>query len=392
MKKILNSAVLAAACFLFMVSSAAWALPQFARKYNFDCSTCHWPNFPQLNKFGFEFRAAGYRPPSDIGKDDTDKFDWESTSSIKVGNTVTGTYTDDAAAVTTGIHYEFTGPDLDIMPFTGSFSKNWATAFDIMPMVEDGTIEFGRAFLKYVAGDEHQFFTARFGLFAPYEGYGAADSSVLLDDPLIWTSMTMMIPFTIDDDQYGLELGFTHDDTRITVAAFNGLSPTSGMGGFSEVTGGSDHNNKDVLAYVNQFIGDDGLALSGYFYNGAFNGTPFLRGAVYVTVPVGKNLEILGGGELGTDDTGQTDQVTSAGGFGSLEVALDDTSNIVARYDYFNQDTSQSQMDVWAGALAYNLMVNNHIKFQPEYQLVAVNDPAGYLYNHSLRAAVIFLY
>lgn len=369
--------------------SPAFALPQFARKYSFDCSTCHWPNYPKLNKFGYEFRAAGYRPPADIGKSDSDKFDWENTSSIKVENALTYTNTNDTAASMTTSHIEFTGPGVDLMPMTGSFAGNWATSVDFM--ISPGmTPDIGRAFLKYVAGEEKVFFTARFGVFDPFEGYGASDATILLSDPLALSSGTDMIPFTLLDGQYGLELGFTHMDTRVTFSVFNGLS-SDGMGGGSEITGGSDHEQKDVLAFLNQFIGDDGLAFSGYFYDGYFMSTEFVRGALFATVPVGKSLEVLAGGVWGSDNIPGA-PVTSIGGFGELEAALGEITTASLRYDYFQKDNSQTQGDIQAGTLGVNVLLDTHIKWGTQYQLALTNQPGGTLYAHSVQSLVTVLY
>lgn len=47
----------------------AHAIPAFTRKYNADCSMCHYPNAPRLNSFGHEFRRAGFRTPDEFNKD-----------------------------------------------------------------------------------------------------------------------------------------------------------------------------------------------------------------------------------------------------------------------------------------------------------------------------------
>jgi hypothetical protein len=39
----------------------AFAIPAFARKYNFACNMCHVPSFPKLNDFGNQFRDKGYQ-------------------------------------------------------------------------------------------------------------------------------------------------------------------------------------------------------------------------------------------------------------------------------------------------------------------------------------------
>ena len=42
------------------------ALPMFARRYGVGCSTCH-TSAPRLNETGYQFRAAGFRMPNEIG-------------------------------------------------------------------------------------------------------------------------------------------------------------------------------------------------------------------------------------------------------------------------------------------------------------------------------------
>lgn len=46
----------------------AKAIPPWARKYNMNCSGCHYPTVPRLNATGLAFKWAGYRMPSEIGK------------------------------------------------------------------------------------------------------------------------------------------------------------------------------------------------------------------------------------------------------------------------------------------------------------------------------------
>ena len=45
----------------------AFAMPMFARRLGVPCSTCH-TSPPRLNETGYQFRAAGYRMPAEIGK------------------------------------------------------------------------------------------------------------------------------------------------------------------------------------------------------------------------------------------------------------------------------------------------------------------------------------
>ena len=51
-----------AACAFFVTPSKAWAIPQFARRYNLKCSACH-TIVPVLNEQGYLFKRLGYHLP-----------------------------------------------------------------------------------------------------------------------------------------------------------------------------------------------------------------------------------------------------------------------------------------------------------------------------------------
>jgi hypothetical protein len=75
MPKIKGECVRAIVTLLLLVAAAydtgkaVFAMPMFARKLGVPCSTCH-TSPPRLNETGYQFRAAGYRMPSEIGKSD----------------------------------------------------------------------------------------------------------------------------------------------------------------------------------------------------------------------------------------------------------------------------------------------------------------------------------
>src|SRR5512143_4310724 len=49
-------------------AAAHLAIPAWARKYNMNCSGCHYPAPPRLNATGIRFRWAGYRMPEEMGE------------------------------------------------------------------------------------------------------------------------------------------------------------------------------------------------------------------------------------------------------------------------------------------------------------------------------------
>ena len=50
------------------IAGDAHAIPAWARKYNMNCSGCHYPAVPRLNFQGLQFKWAGYRMPDEIGE------------------------------------------------------------------------------------------------------------------------------------------------------------------------------------------------------------------------------------------------------------------------------------------------------------------------------------
>lgn len=59
-RKLLTLALALAAGALALLPEEAGAIPAFARRYQFSCTTCHAP-FPRLKPFGEEFAARGFR-------------------------------------------------------------------------------------------------------------------------------------------------------------------------------------------------------------------------------------------------------------------------------------------------------------------------------------------
>lgn len=60
-------AALSAAALVALAAAPAHAIPAWARKYNMNCTGCHYPVVPRLNATGLAFKWAGYRMPNEIG-------------------------------------------------------------------------------------------------------------------------------------------------------------------------------------------------------------------------------------------------------------------------------------------------------------------------------------
>src|SRR5262245_65868569 len=141
------------------------AMPLFARRLGVPCSTCH-TSPPRLNETGYQFRAAGYRMPAEIGKGGENK-------QIKFFDT-------------TGIRLQArydatrarTGPDAphdnnfnlfaaEFYTLTGPWGKNLSSNFKVTIFpeksydTEDHLKVEGN--IKWTVGSEKRFFEARAG-------------------------------------------------------------------------------------------------------------------------------------------------------------------------------------------------------------------------------------
>ena len=81
---------------LTLMVAEAYSMPMFARRTNQNCTACHGP-IPRLNQTGFQFRAAGYRMPEDIGKTESPT-SWGDFASARMQFSMISAHTKKAAA------------------------------------------------------------------------------------------------------------------------------------------------------------------------------------------------------------------------------------------------------------------------------------------------------
>jgi len=405
MKKFLAIALLALGVVMCLTSNAG-AIPMFARMYSYDCSTCHYPGYGQLNKFGYKFRAAGYRIPSDIGKDMNDgKFDLTNYMSFRYSGGLSATTTSNANQASTPDNLSFTLGGASIF-LGGGISKNFFTYSELG--LGDGSGIFAgsapalsNAKIGYVSGTEDDFFTVRIGKFAA-DGFGGSDRGA---------AGNATIASAIKPTGTGIELGYTHQDFRATLSFYNGIqndqdtgliNPKNGNANTAAPNGTtSDSNNaKDLELTINQFIGDDGMALNYFFYNGsnsslASNGTAYavnkggtgdavgqeyFTTALFFSTPLVKNLDFKTGGELAQTGTGiftQTGAVMgpfNGGFFGELDYTMDDLTPLVFRCDYGSSDLNSQYTDTVKFTLGALTPVVHVIYMNPQITLTMADQ------------------
>ncbi len=369
-------------------------MPMFSRKYKVECAYCHTV-IPRLTDAGFQFRAAGFRTPEEIGKKDekeTFNFNVGDYDSVRLQARYDLSRTDNAGVVTTTnqlTHFEVT-----LYPLTGAFYRYFSSEFEIAlapgdsPEVENA---YGRG--NWKMGPGH--FSARLGIFHPFEGYGASDRPISIARPLFQTTSakfnqpTFFTPWGFDE--MGLEIGYTINRTAIRATLFNGLSfseeegkavpATSLSGSDSKVKGRASFNTKDYQIFLTQILTDNGGGVSLYYYNGAldlpvvgdsaFFKNRFERYAAYASYPIGPTL-LLGGYQEGKDDTftlagGSGARNKSKGYFGELDVFPVEMLSIAARYDSFDPSDRVNNDKQTRYTVAVNKPFNNGLQAIAEY-------------------------
>lgn len=388
---------------------AARAVPQFARMYSYNCSTCHYPGYGQLNKFGYEFRAAGYRLPKDIGKDMNDgNFDASKYMSIRfsAGGALKTTAKPNNAPVPDSASFTLGGASIFM---GGAISKNFFAYSELglgngTGIFPGTSPNFSDVKMGYVTGTETEFWTIRGGKFNA-DGFAGSDRGPIGN---------AKIASVVRPTGTGAELGYTHDDTRVTLGFYNGIQnyQSTGLGNSSAIQAPtSDNNNaKDLQIFVNQFIGDDGLAVNATFYNG-FNeslnangvttavanadwaGQEYYNTALFVSSPIVKNLDIKAGGELGQTNTGVFSVSgpvgpTTGGVFAELDYEMDEITPIGLRWDYTSTDLNKQFTDTQIFTLGVLTPVVENIYLNPQYSLTMANASAGYTYTHNLQGSL----
>jgi hypothetical protein len=273
--------------------------------------------------------------------------------------------------------------------------------------------------MGYVTGTEDEFFTVRVGKFGA-DGFAGSDRGPIGN---------ATIAGTVRPTGTGLELGYTHQDTRVTLAFWNGIQNATTTGlvnskgqpvtSTSIQAPASDTNNaKDIQLFINQFIGDDGLAINATFYNG-FNGAinavtgaaqtstdadwtgeEYYNTALFFSSPVVKNLDFKAGGELGQTNAGifptsSTVGAFATGGFfGELDYTLDEMTPLVLRWDSTSTNIKVQYTDIEKitfGALT-PLAEGTQIYMNPTYTLTMTNASAGYTYAHALSDSLFVFF
>jgi len=386
-----------------MIPQPAWSIPAFARKEGVTCSMCH-TTVPHLNEYGFRYRKAGFRDPGDIGKE-LDSFNYADVFSARVQARFDVKHRDMGNNMTTTSN-QLNLHEVTLYPLSGSFGKHFGSLMELSAANED-FLEIENAYFRYTAGNEDAWYTIRFGLFHPFEGYGASDRPYALSRPFIQGSTANngagnATYFKLwGFDQAGMELAYVKNHTTASVTLFNGTFVTNDEGKYkafpaagghlTKTAGFKNSDSKDVQVFLNQAIDENGSGLSAYYYYGQSdlpipgvapsNFMPstsfendFHRVAGYGSYVLSPQFEVMAGASWGRDNSADTlgtiSTFNSQGFFGEADFHPSDITTVGGRFDYFDPSTDIDNNQKWGATAFANVPLNDGLQFIAQFQHV----------------------
>ena len=372
---------------------ATKAMPQFARKLGVSCSTCH-TSPPRLNETGYQFRAAGYRLPAEIGKSEEKPFSFFDYNGIRLQARY------DATRARTGPDFPHNNNfDLfaaELYAFTGSWGKYFSsnTKVTIYPEKSGDTEDHLRieGNAKVTVGNEKRFFEVRAGVPHPMEGFGASDVGItntrpyIQENPANFNQSTFFTPWNFH--QAGMTFGYYQGRNAIRALILAGvrlhddkdeLLPFGRKDPFTKSSSFSPHHGVDFQILANRILHHNGGAVTLYYYKGNI-GLPiadttrtfqdnFHRLAFYASYPVAKRLTLLGGIQRGSDDIATGGRFTSLGGYAEAVIPIiNDLTHAGIRFDWFDPARNKDANEIHGVTSYINLWVLSQFRFVAEYQ------------------------
>ena len=241
----------------------ARVIPAWARKYNMNCSGCHYPTVPRLNATGLAFKWAGYRKPDEIGKSmEVKKIEDYLSARLIVHQSYTKT--EGSPADTNAL----TIPSASLF-VAGAVGTNYG-AFVEFERTPDGAVDLiGQ--VGAVWGKEDAFGGVRFGQGHMIVGGAVAgfDRPTGILGPLALSEPTTPgIPFSFAGDVAGAEAFYVFGGMdRASVLLANGLK-----GGGEGMEAARSATSYDVVVTNQLMLDDQGAALAAVGYFGSIRG------------------------------------------------------------------------------------------------------------------------
>ena len=401
-----------AACASLFAPSKAWAVPQFARRYNLKCSACH-TIVPVLNEQGYMFRRLGYHLPpaleagkatptiSDLVKNEpqwtmannlsaavTD-FSYSAERMTQEGQTPSSTSAFQVAAWNAYI--------AGWLPDTSFF---YYAEFDI---VSGGATnpDLSNAYFGYAGGNARSSWYVAGGRehLQIGEGTRAAQVYSLLPSPALLFENASPTTFILDQSPVGVDVGYTWASRgyRNVFAATAKVTNGNNADG-SEILGPSSRNSKDVWLDVDWWYApESGVTFLDYYGKkdqvqnsggpDQFTFHPVIRRqGVFANYMIKYKVDVLGG-YLHTNDGwlsvqgGPPGRFTANDAYGAVDYYICQGFAVSARYDFLRQKITngvglQSIHD-WTVGINKTLTASGNVISRAAYSNLSGRDPVS---------------
>ena len=411
-RSIFSLFLLAAGAAAYGGCGVVFAMPLFARRLGVPCSTCH-TSPPRLNETGYKFRAAGYRMPTEVGKDGKDgenkAFSFFDYNGVRLQGRLDATSTKIGPDATQKNKFSLYAAEL--YSFTGSWGKYLSSSLKttIFPEKPSDTEEHVRVEgnVKMTFGAEKRFFEVRAGAPYPMEGFGASDAAItntrpyLQDNAANFNQTTFFAPSKAH--QAAGTFGYYQGRTAIQALMRGGNDL------FTTYPSAFKHQGVDLQLLVNHILNFNGGAVTLYYYHGNStlpilnpDGTSqpgrsfqnnFERVAFYAGYPVAKRLTLLGGVQRGRDDIVTGGRFTSLGAYTEAAVPLiNDLTSAGVRVDWFDPARNKNRNELYGVTTYLNLWVREQFRFVAEYQRKEQRQaPKPNKKDHAFQLRLIFI-
>lgn len=313
--------------------SDVYAISAWARRYNTDCSMCHW-QVNKLNKFGQDFLNRGHRLPEegaiekDVYRSISDYISFTAKIRYKGSNRSVESFDNEAFSLYGG----------------GPLSENFSFFYE-QYLHESNTSGADRekladAYVDYKSSGEEKYFKLRAGQISPYlmmtHGTGARLS---ITRPMILADVTVgSNPYRPRQRQYGVEGGYVME--------------TTGLRGYLGIVNGTGHSPPntptDNNTYKDQYLTlekvfSEGSNIGLYAYNGKYPFSTY-NDSFYQLGLTGEfmrdKFSILGATLIGQNDKSTGGNQDSWGAFieGDVKLPIEHLAAF-ARYDYWDPDS-----------------------------------------------------
>jgi hypothetical protein len=244
----------------YIATYASTTIPAWARKYNVNCSHCHYPAPPRLNALGLRFRWAGYRMPEEMGEQvDVTKLDNYLAAAFETAYEYEKTSGQDAAG-------GFTAPLVGVF-YGGPLGRTFGAFLGMEFGPDNETERTGQ--LTAVWGKPQSYVGLRGGLMRNFVEWGVAgfdrdigvEAPTPLDGPL-----TGSVPFALGSGALGLEGFYVHGSNRLSAQVLNGVNAAG------EVSATDADINKDYLVTDQYLLDNAGSGVQAMGYAGSIVG------------------------------------------------------------------------------------------------------------------------